>query len=60
MNIGFIGLGIMGSPMAVNLQHAGHQVRGYNKHHDTTGPLVEAGGQRPRSQTRSPMRTRSR
>ena len=44
--VGFIGLGIMGSPMAVNLQNAGHQVRGYNKHHDTTGPLVEAGGQR--------------
>ena len=44
--VGFIGLGIMGSPMAVNLQNAGHRVRGYNKHHDTTGPLVEAGGQR--------------
>jgi len=44
--VGFIGLGIMGSPMAVNLQNAGHHVRGYNKHHDTTGPLVEAGGQR--------------
>jgi 2-hydroxy-3-oxopropionate reductase len=42
--IGFIGLGIMGSPMAVHLQKAGHQVSGYNKHRDTTGPLVEAGG----------------
>jgi 2-hydroxy-3-oxopropionate reductase len=42
--IGFIGLGIMGSPMAVHLQKAGHQVSGYNKGHDTTGPLVDAGG----------------
>ncbi len=29
--IAFIGLGIMGSPMAVHLQNAGHQVTGYNK-----------------------------
>ena len=29
--IAFIGLGIMGSPMAVHLQNAGHQVAGYNK-----------------------------
>ena len=39
----------MGSPMAVNLQVAGHQVSGYNKHRDTTGPLVEAGGRRTSS-----------
>ena len=44
--IGFIGLGIMGSPMAVHLQTAGHQVSGYNKRRDTTGPLVEAGGRK--------------
>jgi 2-hydroxy-3-oxopropionate reductase len=47
--IGFIGLGIMGSPMAVHLQQAGHQVSGYNKHRDTTGPLVEAGGSKASS-----------
>ena len=47
--IGFIGLGIMGRPMAVHLQNAGHQVSGYNKHHDTTGPLVEAGGSKASS-----------
>ncbi|MCL6646131.1 MAG: 2-hydroxy-3-oxopropionate reductase, partial [Dehalococcoidia bacterium] len=28
--IAFIGLGIMGSPMACNLAKAGHQVVGYN------------------------------
>ncbi|HWC84477.1 MAG TPA: 2-hydroxy-3-oxopropionate reductase [Pseudonocardiaceae bacterium] len=43
-NLAFIGLGIMGSPMAVHLQNAGHRVTGYNKHHDRSGPLVEAGG----------------
>ena len=42
--IAFIGLGIMGSPMAVHLQSAGHQVVGFNPHPDKTGPLVEAGG----------------
>jgi len=47
--IGFIGLGIMGSPMAVHLQKAGHEVRGYNKRRDTTGPLVEAGGRKASS-----------
>jgi 2-hydroxy-3-oxopropionate reductase len=42
--IAFIGLGIMGSPMAVHLQQAGHDVVGYNLHPDKTAPLVEAGG----------------
>lgn len=42
--IAFIGLGIMGSPMAVHLQNAGHDVVGYNLHPDKTQPLVEAGG----------------
>jgi 2-hydroxy-3-oxopropionate reductase len=47
--LAFIGLGIMGSPMAVHLQTAGFQVTGYNKHADTTGPLVAAGGRRAES-----------
>ena len=42
--IAFIGLGIMGSPMAVHLQKAGHDVVGYNLHPDKTQPLVDAGG----------------
>lgn len=42
--IAFIGLGIMGSPMAVHLQNAGHQVIGYNRTPDKAQPLVEAGG----------------
>jgi 2-hydroxy-3-oxopropionate reductase len=47
--IGFIGLGIMGSPMAVHLQNAGNEVSGYNKRRDTAGPLVEAGGRKASS-----------
>jgi 2-hydroxy-3-oxopropionate reductase len=43
-NIAFIGLGIMGSPMAVHLAKAGHQVAGYNRSPEKTGPLVDAGG----------------
>jgi 2-hydroxy-3-oxopropionate reductase len=43
-NIAFIGLGIMGSPMAVHLANAGHTVAGYNRTPDKTQPLVEAGG----------------
>ncbi len=43
-DIAFIGLGIMGSPMAVHLQNAGHRVTGYNRSPEKAGPLVEAGG----------------
>jgi 2-hydroxy-3-oxopropionate reductase len=43
-NIAFIGLGIMGSPMAVHLAKAGHRVAGYNRTPEKAGPLVEAGG----------------
>ena len=42
--IAFIGLGIMGSPMAVHLAKAGHDVVGYNRSPEKTAPLVGAGG----------------
>jgi 2-hydroxy-3-oxopropionate reductase len=42
--IGFIGLGIMGSPMAVNIARAGHEVVGYNRSPARAADLVEAGG----------------
>ncbi|MDQ2722035.1 MAG: 2-hydroxy-3-oxopropionate reductase [Actinomycetota bacterium] len=42
--IAFIGLGIMGSPMAVHLANAGHEVSGYNRTPEKVKPLVEAGG----------------
>ena len=48
-NIAFIGLGIMGSPMAIHLQQAGHQVSGYNRSPERAKPLVEAGGRQAAS-----------
>ncbi|MFG1704575.1 2-hydroxy-3-oxopropionate reductase [Nonomuraea sp. M3C6] len=43
-SIAFIGLGIMGSPMAVHLVRAGHRVTGYNRSPEKAKPLAEAGG----------------
>ena len=42
--IAFIGLGIMGSPMACHLAQAGHTVIGYNRSPEKTAALVAAGG----------------
>ncbi|MGO0576072.1 NAD(P)-dependent oxidoreductase [Ornithinimicrobium panacihumi] len=42
--IAFIGLGIMGSPMSVNLQNAGHEVVGFNPNPERAADLVAAGG----------------
>jgi 2-hydroxy-3-oxopropionate reductase len=42
--VAVIGLGIMGSPMAVNLAKAGFAVAGYSRSGTRTGPLVAAGG----------------
>ncbi len=42
--IAFIGLGIMGSPMSVNLTKAGFDVVGYNRTPEKAQPLVDAGG----------------
>lgn len=44
MNIGFIGLGIMGKPMAKNLLKAGHMVTGYDHHQENMDEIKEAGG----------------
>ena len=43
MRIGFIGLGIMGTPMALNLLKAGLTVTVYNRTAAKCGPLVDAG-----------------
>src|SRR6478735_8695797 len=37
-------IGFMGSPMAVHLAKAGHDVVGYNRSPEKTKPLVDAGG----------------
>lgn len=44
MKIGFIGLGIMGKPMAKNLLKAGHEVIGFDINKDSVQELVDAGG----------------
>ncbi|WP_328325389.1 2-hydroxy-3-oxopropionate reductase [Kribbella sp. NBC_00382] len=43
-NIAFIGLGIMGNPMAVHLANAGHVVAGFDHSPERAVALVEAGG----------------
>jgi 2-hydroxy-3-oxopropionate reductase len=42
--VGFIGLGIMGTPMAAHLVAAGHRVTGYNTSPASVDRLVAAGG----------------
>ena len=59
-NIAFIGLGIMGSPMAVHLAKAGHDVIGYNRTPDKAKPLVDAGGTGRRLGRRGRRRRRRR
>ncbi|MBS4455717.1 2-hydroxy-3-oxopropionate reductase [Tuanshanicoccus lijuaniae] len=44
MKIGFVGLGIMGKPMAINLVKAGHEVFGYDFNQENVAELVKAGG----------------
>ena len=43
MKIGFIGLGIMGSRMAANLQKAGHELTVFNRDKSKCKALLDAG-----------------
>jgi 3-hydroxyisobutyrate dehydrogenase len=43
MRVGFIGLGIMGKPMAHNLLRGGHALTVYARHPDTIADLIAAG-----------------
>ncbi|MFC7736324.1 NAD(P)-dependent oxidoreductase [Roseomonas sp. GCM10028921] len=43
MRIAFLGLGLMGAPMARNLLAAGHALTVWNRSPDKAAPLVEAG-----------------
>ena len=45
MNIGFIGLGNMGLPMAINLVNAGHRVLGFDLVQGQLDAFVKAGGE---------------
>jgi 3-hydroxyisobutyrate dehydrogenase-like beta-hydroxyacid dehydrogenase len=47
--VGFIGLGIMGAPMAGRLLAAGHRVTVYNRTGSRAEPLVAAGARQARS-----------
>jgi len=42
-NIGFIGLGSMGAPIAANLMHAGYRLKVYNRTASKASPLTEKG-----------------
>lgn len=46
MKLGFIGLGVMGRPMALHLLEAGHELSVYARRAEAAQPLVEAGAQR--------------
>src|SRR5579883_2485337 len=43
MQIGFLGLGQMGAPIAANLLRAGHHVTVWNRSPEKAGPLVALG-----------------
>ena len=43
MNVGFVGLGIMGRPMALNLIRGGHELRVYARRAEAMQPLRAAG-----------------
>lgn len=43
MKIGFLGLGQMGAPIALNLIKAGHELMVWNRSSVKTGPLIAAG-----------------
>ncbi|HHV12699.1 MAG TPA: 2-hydroxy-3-oxopropionate reductase [Clostridiales bacterium] len=44
MKIGFIGLGIMGKPMAVNLLKAGHEIVAFDVNESNVKDVADAGG----------------
>lgn len=43
MEVGFIGLGLMGRPMALNLIKAGHTVHVWSRRRESMQPLLDAG-----------------
>lgn len=43
MEVGFIGLGLMGRPMALNLIKAGHKVHVWSRRRESMQPLLDAG-----------------
>ena len=56
-NIAFIGLGIMGSPMAVHLANAGHAVAGFDRSPERAKPHWSRPAAAPRPRSPTPSRT---
>jgi 3-hydroxyisobutyrate dehydrogenase-like beta-hydroxyacid dehydrogenase len=56
VKIGFIGLGIMGRPMALNLLRGGHELTVWARRAESMQPLLEAGAaaRRVRRRWRAP------
>jgi 2-hydroxy-3-oxopropionate reductase len=46
MKVGFIGLGSMGAPMALNILKGGHELLVWARREETTRPLVDVGARR--------------
>ncbi len=46
MKLGFIGLGVMGRPMALNLMKHGHDMHVYGRREASLAPLLDAGARR--------------
>ena len=42
-HVGFVGAGLLGLPMAMNLIDAGHTLTVYNRTADKTAPLIARG-----------------
>lgn len=57
MKVAFIGMGTMGSPMALNLLQAGHDVTVHNRTREKELPLVQAGAQRAESPQKAAVGT---
>ena len=45
MRVGFLGLGLMGSPMAMNILKAGHSLTVYNRSEQKLRPFADAGAE---------------
>jgi 3-hydroxyisobutyrate dehydrogenase-like beta-hydroxyacid dehydrogenase len=46
MKVGFVGLGVMGAPMALNILKGGHELTVYDKSPEAVARLVQAGAKR--------------
>ena len=46
LKVGFIGLGIMGRPMALNIVKGGHKLTVFNRSSDKAKPLTDIQGHR--------------